>query len=121
MDWIVESFGLKRYITALLNVLSTVAYIVPALSPFVVILQTAAGVTGGVGLAHSAAIKIVEKKITASQKAKVIAAFNSLNLSAIVAVLLGIADQVPSLKPAVPILQALAGILGVKAVTSGLK
>jgi len=121
MDWIIESFGLKRYITALLNVLSTIAYIVPSLNPFLILLQSAAGISGSAGLVHSAAAKIVEGNVAASKKATTLAVLSSLNLSSIVAVLLGIAQSVPAYHTAVPVLQALAGILGVKAVTTGLK
>lgn len=115
MNWLLESIGIKRYITAIINVVSTIMYLIPMAGPITAIVQAVGGILGGVGLTHAAIVKTELSKVEAT-KSTLASILSPNNLSAIFAVLLAIAEAVPQFNVAVPVLQALAALFGITVV-----
>lgn len=99
---LLATFGLKRRLTAAVSALIGVALVIPELQPYVPVLQSIAAWLGGAGLAHAAVGKnLLKPGIKAASFASV--------LQLLIAAL---PTAVPSLAHLVPLLQALASVLG---------
>jgi hypothetical protein len=107
LEWL-SSFGLKRYLASLINVVIAVLRTVPGTySVLIPWLEYAAAALGGVGIVHSTATKTL-------------GGINATNISAVISVLLIIAKMIPQLGFLMPILEALAAIFGTVAISKGI-
>lgn len=97
--WLVESFGLKRRIVALLAVLTELARTQPELNAYISIVEQIAGWLGIVGVAHAQTEGTVKK-------------YKALSWASVFAGLIALAHFVPQLTPFVPFLYKLSAILG---------
>lgn len=97
-DWLVDSFGLKRRITALLAVLVELARSDPKYNSYISIVEQIAGWLGITSLVHAGA------KGTLKQ-------FKALTWGAAFTGLIALAHYVPQLTPFVPFLYKLSAFL----------
>ena len=104
---IFKSLGIKRYVTALIGLLLSVASGVPSLAPVVVLLTKLNAALGVVGVAHATGAGTILAQVPAT-------------LASIVAVLVAVAQQVPQFAPYLPILQLILAALGGATLTKGL-
>lgn len=102
---LVGSFGLKRKIAALLQLLAGIAAQVPELTPFHTILINAAAAFGATGATQAAVKKTLDKVPLSS-------------LTSIVSLLLVVSASVPALAPYTPIIQKIASALSLLAAGS---
>lgn len=100
--------GLKRKLAALLASLVKITATVPALQPYTIYLEWLTGLIGGAGLGHSL--------VTGSWRKYLLS-----GLASLMSVFLLIAENTPSVKPYVPILQSIVSLLGGLGVGSALK
>lgn len=98
--------GTKRYIASLLITLAGICRTIPAVAAYAVILEQAAAVIGGVGIAHAGVKGTVTK-------------FKLSSLASVLSILLAVAPAVPQLAPFVPLLNLLAMLFGAGAVVKG--
>lgn len=107
-EWF-ASWGLKRYLASLINMILVVLRTVPGTYSLVIPwLEYAAAALGGAGLVHSTATS------------KLGGVLNATNISAVISVLLIVAKTIPQLGFLMPVLEALAAIFGTVAVSKGI-
>lgn len=103
-----KTLGYKRYIASLLVTLAGICRAIPAVAIYADLLEQAAAVIGGAGLAHAAAGKNVK-------------AFKLSSLTSVLAIIIAVAPSIPQLAPFVPLLNLIAMLLGAGTVAKGLK
>ena len=108
MSKFLSSFGYKRYIASLLVTLAGICRAIPAVAIYADLLDQAAAVFGGVGLAHAGA--------TGNARS-----FKLSSIASVLSILIAVAPAVPQLAPFLPLLNLLAMIFGAGAVGRGLK
>lgn len=99
---VLTSFGLKRRIVALISTLIGLSAAIPALLPFVPVLQSISAWLGGAALAHAAVSGTVLKP-----------GVKSLSFASVLQLLIGVLATQSNLAQFVPLLQVLATILGI--------
>lgn len=97
-DWLIESFGLKRAIAALLTVITEIARNDPNMAPYVSVVEQIAGWLGVAGVTHSVASEETVKSA-------------ALTLGALMSGVIAAAHIFPQLTPLMPIFYKLSALL----------
>lgn len=107
MKNLLASLGLKRYLAAIVSGITSIVVGIPGLAFLIPILTAISAALGATGIVHgTVSSNLLQYKIT--------------GLASIVAILILVCEQVPQLKPYLPILQAIAAALGGGAVVQRL-
>ena len=107
MKKLLESLGIKRYLATVISGITAVVAGIPALAFLIPILTAASAALGITGVANATVSGTIKQ-------------YKLNSIASIVAVLILVCHQVPSLAIYLPVLQAIAALLGGSAVAKGL-